>query len=185
MTTWKIDSAHANASFAVRHMMVSTVRGRLGTVNGTLEFDPDNPENGVVDVEIDAASIDTGIEDRDNHLRSADFLDVENHPTISFKSTRAEITGDNEGKVYGELTIRDVTRPVVLDVDYLGVVTNPFDGSQAAGFEASTKINREDWDLTWNVGLETGGVLVGKHIKITIDLEAVLETEEELAEAQA
>lgn len=173
MSQWNIDSAHANANFAVRHMAVSTVRGRLGTVNGTLNFDPANPNAGSVDVQIDAASIDTGVEDRDNHLRSADFLDVENHPYITFKSTRVVVEGEDEGKVIGDLTIRGVTREVTLDVEYLGETTNPFDQSTAVGFEASTKINREDWDLTWNVALETGGFLVGKDIKITLDLEAI------------
>jgi polyisoprenoid-binding protein YceI len=181
MSVWNIDSAHANANFAVRHMMVSTVRGRLGKVEGTLHFDPDNPEDGSVEVTIDAASIDTGISDRDNHLRSPDFLNVEEFPTITFKSTKVDVTDEDEGKVYGDLTIRDVTRPVVLEVEYLGVNTNPFDNSKAVGFEAITKINREDWGLEWNVALETGGWLVGKDIKITIDLEAVLETETENA----
>ncbi len=173
MSQWNIDSAHANANFAVRHMAVSTVRGRLGTVNGTLNFDPANPNAGSVEVQIDAASIDTGVEDRDNHLRSADFLDVENNPYITFKSTRVVVEGEDAGKVIGDLTIRGVTREVTLDVDYLGETTNPFDQSIAVGFEASTKINREDWDLTWNVALETGGFLVGKDIKITLDLEAI------------
>ena len=181
MGQWKIDSAHANANFAVRHMAVSTVRGRLGTVNGTLNFDPNNPSGGSVAVQIDAASIDTGVNDRDNHLRSADFLDIENHPFITFKSTRVEVDGDDEGKVVGNLTIRGISREVALDVEYLGQSTNPFDQSKAVGFEASTKINREDWDLTWNVALETGGWLVGKDIKITLDLEAILETETESA----
>lgn len=184
MTTWKIDSAHASANFAVRHMMVSTVRGRLGTVEGTLEFDPENPEAGKVNVEIDAASIDTGVVDRDNHLRSGDFLDVENFPQISFESTDIEVTGDNTGKVTGNLTIRNQTRPVTLNVQYLGVNTNPFDGSQSVGFEANTTINREDWDLKWNVALETGGWLVGKDIKITIDVEAIPVTET-IAEEQS
>lgn len=181
MSVWNIDSAHANANFAVRHMMVSTVRGRLGKVEGKLHFDPDNPQDASVEVTIDAASIDTGIEDRDNHLRSPDFLNVEEYPHITFKSTKVEVTDDDEGKVYGDLTIRGETRPVVLNVDYLGVSTNPFDNSKAVGFEANTKINREEWGLEWNVALETGGWLVGKEIKITIDLEAVLETEAENA----
>ena len=179
MGQWKIDSAHANANFAVRHMAVSTVRGRLGTVNGTLNFDPTNPIGGSVAVQIDAASIDTGVDDRDNHLRSADFLDVENYPFITFKSTRVQIDGAEAGQVIGDLTIRDVTREVTLAVEYLGESANPFDGSKAVGFEASTKINREEWGLTWNVALEAGGVLVGKDIKITLDLEAILETETE------
>lgn len=173
MAIWNIDSAHTNATFSVRHMMVSTVRGRLGTVNGTLEFDPENPANSKVNVEIDATSIDTGITDRDNHLRSADFLDVENFPKIIFNSTKVEVTGDKKGRITGDLTIKDVTKPVVLDVDFLGAVANPFSGDQAAGFEAKVKINREDWGLVWNVALETGGWLVGKDINITLDLEAI------------
>lgn len=173
MSVWKIDSAHANANFAVRHMMVSTVRGRLGKVEGELQFDPENPNDASVEVTIDAASIDTGIVDRDNHLRSADFLDVEKFPEIKFKSTNVEVSSDNEGKVYGDLTIRGVTRPVVLNVNYLGLTTNPLTNSQTVGFEATTRINREEWGLEWNLALETGGWLVGKDIKITLDVEAV------------
>ena len=173
MSVWKIDSAHANANFAVRHMMVSTVRGRLGKVEGELHFDPENPNNASVEVSIDAATIDTGIVDRDNHLRSADFLDVEKFPEIKFKSTKVKVTSDNEGKVYGDLTIRGVTRPAMLDVKYLGLSTNPMNDTQTVGFEATTRINREDWGLNWNLALETGGWLVGKDIKITLDVEAV------------
>src|SRR5688572_15146010 len=161
MATWKIDSTHTNASFAVRHMMVSTVRGRLGTASGTLEFDSANPTASHVEVDISAASIDTGVVDRDNHLRSADFLDVENHPTIFFRSTKVEVTGKDEGKIHGDLTIRGVTKPVVLETTFLGESKSPW-GNQVAGFEAKTKINREEFGLTWNAALETGGVVVGK-----------------------
>jgi polyisoprenoid-binding protein YceI len=181
MATWKIDSTHTTASFAVRHMMVSTVRGRLGTVNGTLEFDPENPAPSRVEVEIDASSIDTGVVDRDTHLKSEDFLHVEHHPTIFFRSTKVEVKGKDEGKIHGDLTIRGVTHPVVLETTFLGINTNPW-GNTAAGFEAKTKINREDFGLTWNVALEAGGFLVGKEITITIDLEAILVTEPQPAQ---
>lgn len=176
MATWKLDSAHTSAAFSARHMMVTTVRGTLGTITGELEFDPANPAAAKVEATIDAKGLNSGVPDRDNHLRSADFLDVENYPTITFKSTRVEVTGENTGKVHGDLTIRGVTRPVVLDVEYHGQSPSPF-GDTRAGFTATTKINREDWGLTWNVALETGGVLVGKEVKIDLDVEAVLVTE--------
>src|SRR5262249_14022132 len=152
------------------------VRGGFDKVSGTLEFDPANPAASSVDVTIDAASINTGVTDRDNHLRSADFLDVANHPNITFKSSNVEAKGDTHAKVTGDLTIHGVTKSVVLDVEFLGQTGSPF-GDTRAGFEATTSINREDFGLTWNVALEAGGVLVGKEIKLNIDAEAVLVTE--------
>lgn len=173
MPTWNIDPAHTTVEFSVRHMMVATVRGSFQKVSGALNFDPDNPANSSVEVTIDAASIDTRVADRDNHLRSPDFLDVANYPTITFKSNKIEVTGSESGKIYGDLTIRGVTRPVVINAEYLGQNKSPY-GMTVAGFTGTTKINREDWGLTWNVALETGGVLVGKEINISLDVEAVL-----------
>lgn len=173
MPTWNIDPAHTTVEFSVRHMMVTTVRGSFQKVSGTLNFDPDNPANSSVEVTIDAASIDTRVDDRDNHLRSPDFLDVANHPTITFKSNKIEVTGGESGKIYGDLTIRGVTRPVIINAEYLGQNKSPY-GMTVVGFTGTTKINREDWGLTWNVALETGGVLVGKEINISLDVEAVL-----------
>ncbi len=176
MAIWKLDSAHTIASFSTRHMMVTTVRGTLGTVTGEVEFDAANPAAASVTATIDTAGLNSGVADRDNHLRSADFLDVEKFPSVTFKSTRIEVTGDDTAKVHGDLTIRGVTRPVVLNAEYIGQVASPF-GDTRVGFTASTKINREDFGLTWNVALEAGGVLVGKDIKVELDVEAVLVTE--------
>ncbi|MFO7320761.1 MAG: YceI family protein [Chloroflexota bacterium] len=176
MPTWKLDPAHSRANFSVRHMMVSTVRGGFDRVSGKLEFDPEHPEKSYVEAVIDAASISTGVEDRDNHLRSADFLDVENYPTITFKSTDVTITGENTADVHGNLTIRGVTKPVTLKVEHVGTAVG-MTGARVSGFEARTQINREDFGLTWNVALETGGVLVGKEVRIDLDVEAIEETE--------
>jgi polyisoprenoid-binding protein YceI len=164
-------------------MMVTTVRGGFDNVSGTLVFDPKNPAASSVEATIAAASINTGVADRDNHLRSADFLDVETYPTITFKSTNVQLTSDTTANVTGDLTIRGVTRPVTLKVEFLG---ESFGFNTArAGFEATTKINREDFGLTWNVALETGGVLVGKEITLNIDAETIQVPEGEAASANA
>jgi polyisoprenoid-binding protein YceI len=178
MATWNFDPAHTSASFSAKHLMVTTVRGQFAAPTGTLEFDPENPSAGHVEATLDATTLVTGVTDRDNHLKSADFLEVDKYPTITFKSTKIELKSENEGKVTGDLTIRGVTRPVTLNVEYLGTVNSPF-GDRRAGFTASTKINREDWGLTWNVAIEAGGVLVGKDIKLELDLEAILVPETE------
>lgn len=177
---WQIDTAHSAVHFTVRHMMISNVRGEFQKLEGTINFDEEHPENTTVDIRIDASSINTREAQRDAHLRSADFLDVENHPYITFKSTRVERTGDLTAKLYGDLTIRGVTKPVVLDVEHTGIVTNPW-GNLSAGFEASTKINRKEWGLTWNQALEAGGVLVGDEIKINIEVELVKAVQAETA----
>lgn len=180
MAKWTIDPAHSQANFSARHMMVSTVRGSFRKIEGTLDFDPANPASGSVEAVIDVASMDsTGVEQRDEHVLSPDFLDVEKYPTITFKSTRVEPNRDNtEAKVYGDLTIKDVTREVTLDVEFHGAGTTPY-GQNIVGFEASTKIDRENFGLTWNVALETGGWLVGKDIKISIDAEFIKVEEQE------
>lgn len=164
-------------------MMVTTVRGGFDKVSGTVVFDPQNPQTSSVEATIDVSSINTGVADRDAHLKSADFLDVENYPTIIFKSTDVKVTGDNTGDVTGDLTIRGVTRPVTLKVEFLGEASGM--GSDRAGFEATTKINREDFGLVWNVALETGGVLVGKEITLNIDAETIKVPEGEAASASA
>jgi polyisoprenoid-binding protein YceI len=171
MAIWNLDPTHTRANFSARHMMVTTVRGGFDKVSGTVNFDPQNPAASSVEATIEAASINTGVADRDNHLRSADFLDVENYPTITFKSTNVKVTSDTTADVTGDLTIRGTTRPVTLKVEFLGEAYG-FE-SQRAGFEASARINREDFGLTWNVALETGGVLVGKEITLNIDAEAI------------
>ncbi len=169
---WNIDTSHTRALFAVRHMMISTVRGQFDKVTGTVNFNQENPELSTVEVSIDAASFDTKDAQRDGHLRSPDFLDVEKYPAITFKSTKVEKTGDNTGLITGDLTIRDVTRSVVLNTEFNGVAKAPW-GSTSAGFTATTKINRKDFGLVWNVALETGGVLVGEDVSITLEVEIV------------
>ena len=173
MTQWQFDPAHSNADFSVRHMMVSNVRGGFKAVTGTLNFDPDNPGAASVEATIDATSVWTGVDDRDAHLRSPDFLDVENYPVITFKSTNVNADSNNKAQVNGDLTIRGVTKSVVLDVEFLGEGRDPFMSRPVLGFSATTKIDREDFGLTWNQALETGGVLVGKDIKISLDVEVI------------
>jgi polyisoprenoid-binding protein YceI len=175
MTTWKIDPNHTAVELAVKHMMFTTVRGRFKDVSGTIEVDEQNPERSIVNVEIGAASIDTGVSDRDVHLRSADFLDVENHPLLTFRSKRVEGAMKNEGdsfKIVGDLTIRGTTMEVTLDAVFEGTGTDPWGGTRA-GARATTKIDRRDWGLQWNQALETGGILVANEVRIEIELQAV------------
>jgi polyisoprenoid-binding protein YceI len=171
-TTWQIDPAHTLVGFAGKHMMFTTVRGRFRDVQGTIAFDVANPANSSVQVEIDASTLESGAEQRDGHLRSPDFLDVDNHPKITFTSTKVEPQGADRARVSGELTIRGVTRPVVLDAKLVGKGVNPW-GKEVVGFEAATTINRKDFGLTWNVALEAGGLLVGDQVKIELDVQAV------------
>lgn len=173
MSIWNIDPAHSSVEFTVRHMMVTTVRGGFGEFAGTINFDPERPEQASVEAVIQAASIHTGTADRDAHLRSADFFEVEKFPTITFKSTRVDAQDPTQAKVYGDLTMHGVVREVALDVQFLGQQKNPFTGAATVGFEASVVINREDFGLTWNQALEAGGVLVSKEVKISLDVQAV------------
>ena len=170
-STWTIDPAHTTVEFSVKHLMISTVRGHFGAVTGTIELDEQNPLASSVTAEIDVTSIDTRTEQRDAHLRSADFFDVEKYPSIRFQSTRIERDGDHFD-VYGDLTIRDVTREVVLHTSDEGRGGDPW-GGQRAGFSATTRIDRRDFGLGWNQALETGGVLVGNDIKISLEVQAV------------
>ncbi|MEI8332509.1 MAG: YceI family protein [Chloroflexota bacterium] len=169
-STWTLDTAHTQADFAAKHLMISTVRGHFAGIAGTIELDEDDLTNSTVVVAIDATTVDTGMAQRDGHLRGTDFFDVETYPTISFRSTKVEKAGA-EYRIAGDLTIKDVTRPVVLDAEFLGIVPS-MQGGRHAGFTATTKIDREDWGLKWNVGLESGGWLVGKEITLTIDAAA-------------
>jgi polyisoprenoid-binding protein YceI len=173
-TVWKLDPAHTDVQFSSRHMMVTTVRGRFTHVDGTIVLDEVNPTQSSVEVDIVAASLDSHQEQRDAHLKSADFLDVEHYPTITFRSTRIEPTNASHARVVGELTIRGVTREVVLDTEFFGRQKHVM-GHQITGFSATTTINRKDWGLTWNMPIETGGWLVGDTIKVEIDVEAVLQ----------
>ena len=169
---WVIDGGHSAVNFSARHMMLTTVRGQFEKFSGTVHFDEKNPANSMVDVSIDAASLNSKDEKRDGHLKSPDFFDVGVHPVIAFKSKSVKVIDNNSAKLTGDLTIKNVTKPVTLDVEYHGQQKAPW-GTTSAGFSAVTKINREDWGLTWNAPLETGGVLVGKDIKIEIDVELV------------
>jgi len=178
---WQIDSAHSEVTFSVRHMMIAKVRGRFATFTGSVHFDEQNPAASTVDVKIDADSIDTKQDQRDGHLRSADFLDVANHPHLEFTSNRVEVRDDSHANVYGDLTIRGVTKPVVLEVEYQGQAKSPW-GTTSAGFSAETKISRKEWGLNWNQPLETGGVLVGDEVTINIELEIVKQPEEDAVE---
>ncbi|MCB8984557.1 MAG: polyisoprenoid-binding protein [Ardenticatenaceae bacterium] len=174
--SWQIDYAHSHIYFTVRHMMISKVRGRFEKWEGSVVFDENNPEDTAVNVTVDVASVNTREQQRDDHLRSADFFNVAEFPQMTFKSTRVERTGDDTAKLYGDLTIRGVTNEIVLDVEYAGQAKSPW-GTFSAGFSASGTLTRKDWDLTWNQALETGGMLVGDQINIEVELELVKQPE--------
>lgn len=169
---WQIDRAHSDIFFTVRHMVISKVRGRFQKWDGTLLYDPETPTNSKVDITIDAASIDTNEPKRDAHLRSADFLNAEKHPSLTFKSSRVEAKGDDKFLLHGELTIRDVTKPVAIQVEHLGQAKDPW-GQQKVLFSGKLTIEREQFGATWNQALEAGGVLVGKNVDIDIELQAI------------
>jgi polyisoprenoid-binding protein YceI len=170
-STWMIDTSHSQVEFAVKHMMFSTVKGSFTKFNGTIVLDEQNMENSTVRVEIDPTSIDTRDAKRDEHLRGADFFSVEQNPSMTFVSTRIERDGDDL-TVTGDLTMNGITRQVELDAEFEGRGMSPF-GMEVIGFSAKTKINREDFGITWNAALETGGVLVGNEVKISLHIEAV------------
>ena len=176
VTTWDLDSIHSQAQFAVRHMMISTVRGEFGKITGTLTLDEEDVSRSTLEVRIDVDSISTREADRDTHLKSSDFLDVANFPTIRFTSTR--VTKDAHGrlKVAGDLTIRDATREIMFDVDGPTLAAKDPWGNLRIGASAGTRINRKDFGLTWNAVLETGGVLVGDEVGITLDVEFIRRT---------
>jgi len=170
MTKYTVDTAHSSIGFSVKHMMVSKVRGNFNEFSANLEGQETDLTGSTIEFTIDVASINTNNEDRDNHLRSADFFDVETYPSITFKATDIQSKGGDEYKVTGDLTIKDVTKEVTFDAEYEGKGTNPW-GQEVVAFSANSKINRKDFGLTWNQTLETGGVLVGEDIKIDIELE--------------
>jgi len=182
MAKWFFEPGHTAAEFCVRHMMVTSVRGHFKNIHGTLFFDPANPKAASVEATIEAAGIWTGEADRDAHLKSADFLDVKNHPNISFTGKQVEIVGASDAILTGELTIRGVTRMVPLHVLYLGQWETPWweDGvdkgpKSRAGFVATATIKRHDFGVSWNATLDRGGVVIGNMVAITIDAEAILE----------
>ena len=174
--TWQIDYSHSHIYFTARHMMISKVRGRFSQWEGAIEFDEQNPENTTVDVTVQMDSIHTRDDQRDGHLRSPDFFNVAEFPQMTFKSNRVIMESVNEGKLYGDLTIRGVTKEVMLVVEYAGQAKSPW-GTISAGFSAKGSLNRKDWGLTWNQALETGGVLVGEKVEIEIELELVKQPE--------
>ncbi len=167
--TWVLDPSHSSIEFVAKHLVVSRVRGRFSSFSGTLDL-TDPVEESSIDVHIDAASITTNDETRDGHLVSDDFLGVESFPTIRFTAQGAERQGEGKWTVPGELTIRDVTKTVEVEIEYLGLITDPW-GNDKAVFAGSAEIDREAFGITWNQALETGGVLVGKHVKIELDVQ--------------
>ena len=169
---WNIDSSHSGAQFVVRHMVISKVRGTFEKWAGTIDYDPSKPEASKVSVRIEAASVNTHEPQRDQHLRSADFFDVEKYPAITFESRKIERRGDDFYRVLGELTIHGVTRPVELDAEYLGGGKDPW-GNERIGFFAKTSLNRKDFGLNWNQMLETGGFLVSEQVEVSLDVQAV------------
>ena len=171
--TWQIDPAHTNVEFSVRHMMISNVKGQFQKTSGTIATSGTDPASAKIDATIDATSINTRVDKRDAHLKSPAFLDVDKFPTITFKSTKVEADGAGKWKVTGDLTLHGVTKPVVLEVEGTGKpITDPM-GNTRAGASATTKISRKDFGLTWNQPLETGGVMVGDEVAISIDVEAI------------
>src|SRR5262245_38283044 len=183
MAKWTFEPGHTAAEFCVRHMMVTYVRGHFKNVHGTLEFNPEDQREASVEARIDARGIWKGDVDRDNHLKSADFLDVEKYPEITFASRQVKVRGNHHYTVIGDLTIRGITRSVELDVSYLGQWRTPWweDGvdkgpKTRAGFVATTEINRHDFGVSWNGPLDRGGIVVGDGVEITLDAEAILDS---------
>ena len=166
--TWKIDPAHTDVGFSATHMMVTTVRGKFDRVEGELMLDEDDPLSARGEIRVAAASLSTGFDARDEHLRSGDFFDAETHPWIVARVTKVVPRGD-DFRVTADVTIRDVTRSVDFDVEFLGFYAG-MDGSRRAGFTAQAKVNRKDWNLDWNVALEAGGWLVGDQVKLDVDV---------------
>ncbi|MFX0540085.1 YceI family protein [Ornithinimicrobium sp. Y1847] len=169
--TYAIDPSHSRIGFSTRHAMITKVRGSFNEIEGQATTRPDLTD-AAIDLTIQAASIDTRSGDRDGHLRSGDFFDVEHYPTITFRSTEVEAVGENTLRVTGDLTIKDVTRPVTVDFDYFGAATDPF-GNERIGFEGSVVVNRKDFGLTWNAALETGGVLVSENVTLEFEISAI------------
>jgi polyisoprenoid-binding protein YceI len=170
--SWNLDPVHTHIGFSVKHMMVTTVRGQFRAYRGTVRLDPKDFARSSFEGEVDVASIDTGVADRDTHLRSNDFFDAPNHPKIKFNSSRIEPKGEGEFVVHGDITIRGVTRPIALDVEFHGTSKNPY-GKTVAGLTASGTLNRKDFGVSFNALLETGGVAVGEKVKLEVEVEAV------------
>jgi polyisoprenoid-binding protein YceI len=176
MTKWIIDPDHSGAAFSVRHMMIANVRGQFCKVGGTVYFDPLNITNSSIELSIDASSIFTGILKRDEHLKSADFFDVDKYPTISFISTRVHSVNGNQAQVSGDLTIHGITRQITVSVEFSGPVNDPFGDGSSMGFAVSAIINREDYRIMWNQPMANNGIMVSREVQLFIDLEADLVT---------
>ena len=172
--TWQIDAVHTHIGFSVKHMMVSTVRGSFKSYSGTLSLDPADFTRSTIEGEVEVASIDTGVAQRDDHLRTNDFFDAPNHPKILFKSTKIEAKGEGAYVVTGDFTLRGVTRSVAFDVEFNGTSKNPW-GKTVSGLSATTTINRSDFGVSYNAALEVGGVLIGEKVKVEIEAEFTLE----------
>lgn len=170
--SWTVDTIHSHVGFAVKHMMVTTVRGQFKTYSGKVNLDSKDFTKSTFEGEVDVATVDTGVVDRDNHLRTNDFFDVPNHPKMTFKSSRIEAKSAGEYVVHGDLTIRGVTKPVAFDVEYGGTRKSPY-GKTVAGISAHTTINRKDFGVNFNAVLEAGGVMVGEKIKVEVEVEVV------------
>lgn len=171
ITTWRLDAAHTDIAFSAKHLMITTVRGTFGDVSGTLEIDEVDPTTARGEIRVRAASVQSGVEARDNHLRSADFFDVERFPEIVVRFDRVEPVGGDRYQVTADLTIRDVTRPATFEVTHLGEAVN-FQGGRHIAFAASATLERELWGLGWNMALETGGWLVSKEVKLNVEVVA-------------
>lgn len=169
--TWNVDKIHSTIGFSVRHMMISNVKGVFNEFDGKIEADPTDLTDADIEFTIDANSVDTRMSDRDDHLRSSDFFDVENHPNLTFKATDIVKKSEDRYDMTGDFTIRGTTKPVTFDIVFEGVAKDPMSGDEAAGFTGSTKINRKDFGLTWNAALEAGGFVVGDEIKINIEIQ--------------
>ncbi|MCK8502601.1 MULTISPECIES: YceI family protein [Myxococcus] len=180
LKTWQLDAAHTTVGFMVRHMVVAKVHGRFTKFEGKVVVSGDDLSQGSAEVKIEAASIDTGVEQRDNHLRSPDFFDAAAFPKLIFRSKRVQDAGKGHYRVVGDLTIRDVTREVTLDTEFLGKVKDPW-GNERLAFQASTSIERKEFGLSWNQALEAGGLLVGERVDITLDVQAVAVAAEQAA----
>jgi len=178
--TWTLDTTHSGINFSVRHMVFAKVRGRFSAWRGEAQLDPADLTRASVEVEMDAASIDTGVTDRDNHLRSPDFFDVEQFPSLLFKSTKVEKGSGDRYLIHGELTIKGVTRSVVLEAEYGGQAKDPW-GNQRVAFSATTSLDRRDFGLSWNQVLEAGGVLVGERIDVELEVQAILAADSKAA----
>ena len=171
-STWTIDPAHSSAEFAVKHLMVSTFKGHFRSLEGTVHLDEANPANSSVAASVDVASVDTQTPDRDAHLRSDDFFNAERYPKMTFRSTRVEQVDGTNWKVTGELKIRDVTKEVILDMEYEGRIVDPW-GNERIGFTAWTDLSRKEFGVRWNAAIETGGVVVGDKVRISLNIEIV------------